>query len=444
MKILTAFAALLIVLATPARAQNPSTTAVRIIRGFGAPVSAQCATNADVSKVYVRLDSASSSSPLYICTNTGTGTYGWQLSSTASIVTGAFYQTVQDEGSALTQRGILNFIGAGVTCVDGTTKTNCTIPAGGGCAASATQVCVGPTGAGSDQFTWTLADSLLNLKDTGGSSVIYATANIGDTNCGVFYINCDGAVPATVGTSTGTRGGLVEFDIPSGGDTSIVTSGTGGSGGGFVVNSGGGASATAAATVSNGGAAGTIQFITGNGGAATVTNSANTGGSGGQINIRAGNAGNATGGGTAVNIAGSALEFSLYGGNGGSASGGASNTGGNGSNIVLKAGARGTGSTANGTSGNVRVQLQNLSDSKFGVNVGGADLFTVDNTGAAIAAALTSAATGYTQVSARSSDPTCAAGDDLGKIWTDSTSGVTTHIKFCVNVASTPTWVSVI
>lgn len=191
MKILTAFAALLMVLATPARAQNPSTTAVRIIRGFGAPVSAQCATNADVSKVYVRLDSASSSSPLYICTNTGTGTYGWQLSSTASIVTGAFYQTVQDEGSALTQRGILNFIGAGVACVDGTTKTNCTIPGasslafsaitsatnttaamvlgtgasldytGGGTnhassvgTASATQVCVGATCAGFPTFKY--------------------------------------------------------------------------------------------------------------------------------------------------------------------------------------------------------------------------------------------------------------------------------------------------
>lgn len=45
----------------------------------------------------------------------------------------ANYQTIQDEGGALTVRPIFNFIGAGVTCVDnaGATRTDCTIPAGG-------------------------------------------------------------------------------------------------------------------------------------------------------------------------------------------------------------------------------------------------------------------------------------------------------------------------
>src|SRR6185295_8721835 len=42
-----------------------------------------------------------------------------------------YYQTVQDEGSALTQRTVLNFAGAGVTCADATTKSTCTIPGGG-------------------------------------------------------------------------------------------------------------------------------------------------------------------------------------------------------------------------------------------------------------------------------------------------------------------------
>jgi len=42
------------------------------------------------------------------------------------------YDTIQDEASALTKRAILNFIGAGVTCVDnaGSTRTDCTIPGG--------------------------------------------------------------------------------------------------------------------------------------------------------------------------------------------------------------------------------------------------------------------------------------------------------------------------
>lgn len=41
------------------------------------------------------------------------------------------YVTVQDEGGALTQRTTLNFAGAGVSCVDDTTRTTCTISGGG-------------------------------------------------------------------------------------------------------------------------------------------------------------------------------------------------------------------------------------------------------------------------------------------------------------------------
>jgi len=44
------------------------------------------------------------------------------------------YQTIEDEGSALTQRTVLNFIGAGVSCVDSgaPARTDCTISGGGG------------------------------------------------------------------------------------------------------------------------------------------------------------------------------------------------------------------------------------------------------------------------------------------------------------------------
>ncbi len=45
----------------------------------------------------------------------------------------AFYGTVQEEGSSLTQRRTVNFIGSSVTCVDngGSSRTDCTISAGG-------------------------------------------------------------------------------------------------------------------------------------------------------------------------------------------------------------------------------------------------------------------------------------------------------------------------
>lgn len=41
------------------------------------------------------------------------------------------YATVQNEGSDLTQRDTLNFVGA-ISCVDDTTRTTCTVSSGGG------------------------------------------------------------------------------------------------------------------------------------------------------------------------------------------------------------------------------------------------------------------------------------------------------------------------
>lgn len=43
---------------------------------------------------------------------------------------------IEDEGSPLTERDTLNFVGAGVSCVDDTTRTTCTISGGGGGGAS--------------------------------------------------------------------------------------------------------------------------------------------------------------------------------------------------------------------------------------------------------------------------------------------------------------------
>lgn len=46
---------------------------------------------------------------------------------------GSGYATVQDEGTSLTQRATVNFIGTSISCVDnaGATKTDCTISGGG-------------------------------------------------------------------------------------------------------------------------------------------------------------------------------------------------------------------------------------------------------------------------------------------------------------------------
>jgi len=56
-----------------------------------------------------------------------------QVSSPTAGGSGGGYATIQDEASNLTQRTIVNFTGAGVSCVDnaGNTRTDCTISGGG-------------------------------------------------------------------------------------------------------------------------------------------------------------------------------------------------------------------------------------------------------------------------------------------------------------------------
>jgi hypothetical protein len=46
--------------------------------------------------------------------------------------TGGGYNLIQDEGTGLAVQTTLNFTGAGVSCADGGTKTNCTISGGSG------------------------------------------------------------------------------------------------------------------------------------------------------------------------------------------------------------------------------------------------------------------------------------------------------------------------
>lgn len=57
----------------------------------------------------------------------------WRPELPAQVVAAA-YNLIQDEGSNLARRRTLNFEGAGVSCADdaGNSRTNCTIPGGGG------------------------------------------------------------------------------------------------------------------------------------------------------------------------------------------------------------------------------------------------------------------------------------------------------------------------
>ena len=56
---------------------------------------------------------------------------------------GSAYATIQEEGSSLTQRTTLNFIGSAVTCVDNAGKTECTVTGGSGLTHDQVQMRVG-------------------------------------------------------------------------------------------------------------------------------------------------------------------------------------------------------------------------------------------------------------------------------------------------------------
>ena len=104
------------------------------------------------------------------------------------------YQTVQDEGAALTQRASINFSGAGVSCADdaGNAATKCTVPGGGG---SPTEVQVN----GVD----TTAQTPINFQNG---------ANITASNVGAGNIEFDltGTIPAALlpNPSATTLGGI--------------------------------------------------------------------------------------------------------------------------------------------------------------------------------------------------------------------------------------------
>lgn len=145
---------------------------------------------------------------------------------------GSGYATVQEEGSSLTQRATVNFIGSGVTCVDnsGATKTDCTISTGGvtmaaalgdfltvrtsstvqtiGSGCSSTTPC--KVGVGATPYTTTAAATItLSSTSSGtGTAFIYVTSagaltvghNLTDAN-----VTCSGCTKVSGVTSFPTN-----------------------------------------------------------------------------------------------------------------------------------------------------------------------------------------------------------------------------------------------
>lgn len=119
------------------------------------------------------------------------------------------YQTIKDEGSSLTQRTILNFTGAGVSCVDnaGATRTDCTISSGGS--------------TGNWTFTGDAADdtgaAVLTIGATTATGVTLSRTAGTITMAGDTVFSANKGVTVTAGTSS--------FNFSSGTGTFLTSSG---------------------------------------------------------------------------------------------------------------------------------------------------------------------------------------------------------------------------
>lgn len=119
-----------------------------------------------------------------------------------------FNQTIQDEGTPLTQRASLNFVGAGITCVDASTKTTCTVNSGGtvvvvGSGNLTNTACV--TGGGSQSIQTPSANCTI---DASGNAVVNSIAT--GTSPPALTPGSGGAIACAEGTvpSVGPASGV--------------------------------------------------------------------------------------------------------------------------------------------------------------------------------------------------------------------------------------------
>jgi hypothetical protein len=106
--------------------------------------------------------------------------------------TGSGYSTVQDEGSGLTARSTIDFVGAGVTATDSGGKTVVTIPGGSGFdVTDRLNVFARWRSRGfNNREDWVYSGACADLGARAATATDYATFN-GNNNCGFYYSNGD-------------------------------------------------------------------------------------------------------------------------------------------------------------------------------------------------------------------------------------------------------------
>lgn len=217
---------------------------------------------------------------------------------------------------------------------------------GGGCPSGSDgqfQYKSGSNCGGMSGSIWTDATRLAQFQDASNNDIIVWTANIlGNSNGNLFEVNYNNIAPSSVGTASGSTGPDVPILAVKGGNTSIATTGFGGSGGSIFLNSGPGGIAPNAVDSSTGGGGGQLDFRSGTGGDGRTGSDVSRGGSGGNATIRAASGGSSNG--VTTSVAGLGGILNLSSGDGGSASGAGDDTARNGGAVNITAGAGGTAS----------------------------------------------------------------------------------------------------
>jgi len=167
------FSVLMVFSAALAIAQPSSGTASRIIRGSGVPSSGACSTLADVSKVYVRYDARATFHSFYVCAQTGSGAYSWEL-----------YGSGGSSGSPFAYRAY-----TGTSAVDFATYTDIKITASGG--NPTITVSSNPATSGTPVFIAECNDGAARVW-TNPASFLRIAAPVVASTCAYTYATWDG------------------------------------------------------------------------------------------------------------------------------------------------------------------------------------------------------------------------------------------------------------
>lgn len=136
----------------------------------------------DLSALAAPASPASGTRRLYLDSGSGELSVRTSAGTTVSLEAAGTGHTVEDEGTPLTTRTLLDFTGGGITCSDSGTSTQCDVPSGG---AGAHEI--------DDEGSALAQEAVLNFTGTG----VTCTAGVGQTICNIPQVTAIHVVTAT-------------------------------------------------------------------------------------------------------------------------------------------------------------------------------------------------------------------------------------------------------